>query len=139
MIDRTQVESILKINGLTPSAPDEEIRSILLSARYDKDEVDTAIMVLRENQKTKETRVDGLHKVFRSNDGLQPQEISKLLGIEVDVTEPVEAHANRRDLSRWQFLAVWLASVGVAAVGILVYMYFNQLGPFHPSVDLMFL
>ena len=41
MIKRDQIESILKINGVAPSSPDEQIRLVLLSARYSKDEVDT--------------------------------------------------------------------------------------------------
>ena len=36
-------------------------------------------MVLRENTKTNQTRVDGLHKVFRSSEALNSEEISQLL------------------------------------------------------------
>ena len=44
---------------------------MLISARFDNDEVNAALVVLRENTKTNETRVDGLHKVFRTDEGLQ--------------------------------------------------------------------
>ena len=99
MVKKKDIETILKINGVETTAPDEEIRSVLLSARYNKDEVDTAIMVLRENMLTHETRVNGLHKIFRSDEGLKPAEISALLGIEVDIDDVV-MHRNRtREMS----------------------------------------
>ena len=134
MINREQIESILKINGVTPAAPDEHIRSILLSARYNKDEVDTAIMVLRQNTKTHQTRVDGLHKIFRSDEALQPAEISQLLGIEVDVNDPVQTHGKSRDFSIVQKVFVWVLSVMVAVAGILFYMYLHKIGIFYPSM-----
>ena len=55
MLQKKDIETILKINGVSAVAPDEEIRTVLLSARYNNDEVDTAIMVLRENMKTHQT------------------------------------------------------------------------------------
>jgi len=87
VLQKKQIETILKINGVNPTAPDEEIRSVLLSARYNDDEIDTAIMVLRENVNTKESHVDGLHKVFRTNETLKSQEISSLLGIDVEIDD----------------------------------------------------
>lgn len=136
MIQREQIESILKINGVAPGSPDEQIRSVLLSARYSKDEVDTAIMVLRENTKTNKTRVDGLHKIFRSDQALKPHEISQLLGIEVDVTDAIATQGKTRDFSGVQYAVVWVLSLIVAVAGILLYMYLYKIGIFHPSVGL---
>lgn len=132
MISREQVESVLKINGMTPASPDEHIRSVLLSARYNKDEVDTALMVLREDLRTKETRVDGLHKIFRSDEALKPQEISKLLGIEVDASKFVERKEQPVTSHLFvQYLIVTFCSVAIAAFGIVFYMYINQVGLFY--------
>jgi len=136
MIKREQVEAILKINGVAPSSPDEQIRSVLLSARYSKDEVDAAIMVLRENTKTNKTRVDGLHKVFRSEEALSPDEISSLLGIEVDVDTSVDAQTKARDLSQLQYILLWVFSFIFAVAGVLIYMYLHRIGVFHPSVTM---
>ena len=136
MIKRDQIESILKINGVQPTSPDEEIRSVLLSARYSKDEVDTAIMVLRENTKTNKTRVDGLHKVFRSDEALAPEEISQLLGIEIDLSDRMQNRGNARDFSQLQFVMVWVLSALLAIVGLLFYMYIYKVGVFHPSTGI---
>jgi hypothetical protein len=136
MISRDQIEKILKVNGVAPGSPDEQIRSILLSARYGKDEVDTAIMVLREDTKTRQTRVDGLHKVFRSTQALKPEEISHLLGIDVTIGDTIVNRNKQRNFTIFQYVFVWVLSVVVAVTGILAYMYLHEIGVFHPSVQL---
>lgn len=139
MIQREHIESILKINGVAPGSPDEQIRSVLLSARYSKDEVDTAIMVLRENVVTNKTRVDGLHKIFRSSEALNSKEISQLLGIEVDITDRIAERNKANTVTGVQFAFVWILSVLAAVLGVLTYMYLHKVGLFHPSVGVNFL
>ncbi len=133
-MQKQDIETILKINGVSPEAPDEEIRSVLLSARYNNDEVDTAVMVLKENTKTHQTRVDGLHKVFRSDEALNPQEISALLGIEVEVKELNIEKNNRRQMGTIQSVFVGVVATVIAVSGILFAMYVNHVGIFHPAV-----
>ncbi|USN92089.1 MAG: hypothetical protein H6782_04410 [Candidatus Nomurabacteria bacterium] len=134
MINREHIETILKVNGVAPGSSNEIIRSVLLSARYSKDEADTAIMVLREDIKTRKTRVEGLHKVFRSNEALNSEEISKLLGIDADIDETIALRSQSRELPLVYQFIIWLLSVVVATSGILFYMYLNQMGIFHPVV-----
>lgn len=133
MVNRDQIETILKINGVVPGSADEKIRSVLLSARYSKDEVDTAIMVLRENTKTNSTRVDGLHKIFRTDEGLKPEEISQLLGIDVDISDRIASRSKGRELSIFQYIIVWSASIVLAIAGLMFYMYLHEVGLFHPA------
>lgn len=134
MIKRDQIETILKINGVPPGSPDEEIRSVLLSASYSKDEVDTAIMVLRENVRTNKTRVDGLHKIFRTDESLKPDEISQLLGIEVEIDQTINPGSKRHSLTRVHMVIIWFLSVFLAVSGILFFMYMYKVGIFHPSI-----
>lgn len=138
MINRTQIKSLLKINGVPDTSPDEEIRSVLLSARYSNDEVDTAIMVLREDTKTNKTRVDGLHKIFRTDQALKPEEISQLLGIQVDLTNLPDQQTKSKTISGVYFVFIWMLSIIVALGGVLLYMYMYKIGVFHPSVGLAF-
>ena len=135
MINRDQIEKILKINGVSPADPDEQIRSVLLSARYDNDEVDTAIMVLREDINTKKTRVDGLHKVFRTDQALDSKEIAQLLGIDVDITDRITARENRQRVSFTHHMILWVLSVAFATGAILFYMNMHQVGVYHPAVN----
>lgn len=130
MMNKNQIETILKINGASVSSPDEVIRSVLLSARYKKDEVDTAIMVLRENTKTNKTRVEGLHKIFRTDETLKPNEISQLLGIDVNINDKVEPKSKAREVNGFQFVLIWILSVVCAVAGILIYMYLHKVGIF---------
>jgi hypothetical protein len=125
MIKRSQIENILRVNGVSVTSPDETIRSVLLSARFNKDEVDTAIMVLRENKTTKQVRVDGLHKVFRTDEGLQPKEISELLGIEVDASTFYRSNSSseKDTFAVVQYVIIWLLSVLFAIIAIFLIMY----------------
>lgn len=134
MIDRTYIEKILKINGMSASEPDELIRSVLLSARYDKNEIDTALMVLREDAETKRIRVEGLHKVFRSDDSLKPKEISELLGIDVDLNRYMPEQMDSQRIGLTTIMIIWLCSVAFAVIGVLLFMHMNSVGIFHPSV-----
>lgn len=136
MMQKQDIEKILKINGVSAAAPDEEIRSVLLSARYNNDEVDTAIMVLRENMKTHQTRVEGLHKVFRSDEALNASEISALLGIEVTVNDVVVDKRRGREMSTLQTALVVVVAVVLALFGVVGAMYYYQVGIFHPSSTL---
>ncbi len=133
MADKKQIESILRVNGLGVSAPDEEIRSLLISARFDDDEIKAALVVLRENTVTNETRVDGLHKVFRTDKHLQPKEISKLLGIDISVEDTISKKEKKRHLSYFELALVVFVSFLLAALFILLYMYSQDIGIFHPA------
>jgi hypothetical protein len=133
MISRANVEKVLKVNGVTPEDADEGvIRSVLLNARYNDHEVDTALMVLRENPKTQQSSVEGLHKVFRTDRGLSPDEISSLLGIQIDASDMPTRVDKNREISSLQVSFIWALSVIAAAAGMLFYMYFYEIGPFHP-------
>lgn len=132
MIDKKHIEQILKSNGLAPTSKDEEIKSVLLSARYHEDEVDTAIMVLRENRDSHKTKVDGLHKVFRTDTTLNAKEITSLLGIDVTLDkERVPAGAKARKLTRLSQVMVVIISLLLALLSVLLYMYTLEMGVFH--------
>lgn len=135
MTNRNHIERILKLNGVSPTAKDEEIRSILLSARFNKDEVDTALVILRENLKTNENRVDGLHKVFRTDEALNAAEIYSLLGVDVNLDSKVKVKAGRdaRSFSTLNQTILFFVAIILGFVGILLYMYVAHIGLFHPS------
>lgn len=133
MMTREQLEKLLRLNGLEKTAKDEEIKSVLLSARYKEDEIDAAIMVLRENKHSHKTKVDGLHKVFRSDGSLSSAEISSLLGIDVDLEHRVEAGARARQFSMMSQTLLFLLSILIGLIAVLLYMYTSEIGIFHPT------
>lgn len=132
-MNKKQIQSILKINGFDETTPDDKIRTVLLSARYSKDEVDTALLMLREDPCTREVSVNGLHKIFYSDTHLKPSEISGLLGVDVDLETPISRRSRNNSFSLFQFLIVWFVSVVFAVTGILFYMYINDIGLFHAT------
>jgi len=134
MISKNQIESILKLNGVEPSSPDDLIRSVLMSARYDDDEIDTALLVLRQNIKTNQTRLDGLHKVFRTDQALRPDEISHLLGVEFDFTESMVPQSHERKLTRTNYITIVVLSMVTATSVVMIYMYLQKIGIFHHSI-----
>lgn len=136
MFERSQLEKLLKVNGVEASAPDDEIKSVLLSARWHKNDVETALLVLRENKISHETHVDSLHKVFRSDDKLRPETISALLGIDVDIPQgSIEAKlGHKRYISMGQILQICAVSVCLSLLFVLGSMWFLEMGIFYPTL-----
>jgi len=136
MLERANIERLLRLNGVGPSAADEEIKSVLISARWHENDIETALLVLKENTKSHETRVDTLHKVFRSDDSLHPQTISALLGIDVDVAQGALDHKKkmRPSLSAGQALQIGVVSAGLAIACILASMWYLEMGVFHAAM-----
>jgi hypothetical protein len=133
MLEKDNIEAFLRVNGIAPTAKDEEIRSVLLSARWNHDEVDTALMVLKENIKDQTTHVDTLHKVFNSDKRLSAAEISSLLGITVniannEVNTPIAKFTERNE--NLNFFAALLLSVTISLSSIGYLMYREKAGFF---------
>ncbi len=135
MIEKRNIEAFLKVNGIPPTAKDEEIRSVLLSARWNNNEVDTALMVLKENTKSNETHVDTLHKVFNSDDRLSSSEISKLLGIDVTLSDQdvTDINAKHQLSKNSTALITFILSIIIAVSSIGYLMYKEKAGVFHTT------
>lgn len=132
MIDRKHIEQFLSVNGMTPDSPDEEIRSLLISARWHHHDVETALVVLREDPKTRKQRIDTVHRVFNAEQRLNPETISSLLGMDVEVDSVVADH--RKDLRRRylsQIYSIVILSVVASFVFLFALMWFMQVGVFH--------
>jgi hypothetical protein len=133
MIEKRNIEAFLRVNGIPATANDEEIRSVLISARWNENEVDTALMVLKENKDTKETHVDTLHKVFNTDDRLSAAEISTLLGIDVQLSNEDVGDINlkRARIERAQGLISFALSIVIALSSIGYLMYQEKAGFFN--------
>jgi hypothetical protein len=137
MIEKQHVEALLKANGIPPTAADEEIRSILISARWNDNDVDTALMVLKENKESKATHVDTLHKVFHSDDRLSPSDISSLLGVKVsmDPDNVLNVEVKRRKVERTQSMISLILALSIVLLGLTYLMYAEQAGVFHAGAS----
>ncbi len=134
MIDKHHVEELLRLNGVQATAPDEEIKSVLISARWHEKDVETALLVLRENKQSHETHVERLNKVFTSDDALQPELISSLLGVDVDVSHLSHRGINRkprRNVTLGQAIQIGILSTTLSCVCIVGAMWYMDIGFFH--------
>jgi len=110
-----------------------------VSANWHHDDVETALMVLRENTVSHETHVDTLHKIFRSDERLKPETISSLLGIDMDISsKDIEL---KRKLAKGRFtmglvVQIFLVSLFFAVVIMLSSMWLLEFGIFHQTVML---
>jgi hypothetical protein len=134
MIDKRHVESLLHLHGMSPTSPEEEIRSVLLSAQYDSKEIDTAITVLRQNTSDNTSRLEGLHKIYRTDQGLKPNEVSELLGIDINVSALEIKNHRARGMTGGEYFIVLSLALVLAFGGLLYAMYEHETGPFHPTV-----
>jgi len=133
MIEKKRIEDFLRANGVPATAPDEEIRSILLGASFDENEVNTALLILKENTISNETHIDALHKIFRSDNRLKPSEISSLLGISVNLSDN-DIYYNTADKRRTTIINAFFISLFVVIfvfLGLFIMMYVDQVGPFY--------
>ncbi len=134
MISREQVETLLRIHGVPPTAPDEQIRSILMSAEYHDEEVEGALLVLREAKNSPDAKLNGLYKIYRTDKSLEPNEISSLLGIDVNIDAlPIKKMRQTTFTLRENVLIIILALL-LAFIAVFYTMYEQQIGPFHISL-----
>lgn len=137
MFTRNQIEKLLQVNGVAVDDSDEQIKSVLISAQWHADDVEAAILVLRENIHSHETHVDSLHKIFRSDDRLRPETISSLLGIEMDITsadiELSRARA-RGGMTSMQIMFITIMSLVLSLLFVFVAMWYLKMGLFHTTL-----
>lgn len=137
MLTREHIERMLAVNGLPKDAPDEEIKSILLSAHWHQNDVETALLVLRENKKTHSESVGTLHNVFSSDTRLSAEAVNSLLGIKIDIPSRDLKKGSGRTHGRTLgfYLRVLVLGLLVAALAISWIMWQLQLGFWHdPTV-----
>lgn len=129
MIHKDLVEQYLRANGVEPSAPDDEIKEVLFSAKWHHDDIDTALMVLREDPETHQTHVDSLHKVFHSDERLQPETISALLGIDVTIKND-EQRAKENRMAASSVVSMVVVACALSSTFVLVAMWYLKIGVF---------
>lgn len=137
MFKKEHIEKMLRLNGVSLDDPDDVIKSVLISAQWHEDDVEAAVLVLRENKDSHETHVDSLHKVFRSDERLRPETISSLLGIEMDLSSKdieVRRKRARRALMPSQVLVMAVISLVLSLIFVFAAMWYLETGLFHQTL-----
>ena len=137
MLEREHIEKLLKLNGVSVTAPDEEIKSVLLSARWHKNDVETALLVLRENKISHETHVDSLHKIFSTDEHLQPETISALLGVDVSISNEdldLRKRYSKNAIAPQQMMQIGVVSLVLSLIFVFASMWYLEMGVFHVTM-----
>lgn len=137
MFQRSHIEKLLRLNGIEPPAKNEDIKSILISAKWHEDDIEAAITVMQEDPESHETHVDSIHKVFRTDERLRPETVSALLGIQMDMTSSdvdVSRSGAKGGMSMSQMTVIALSSLILSLIFVLAAMWHLQMGLFHQTL-----
>lgn len=130
MLKIEQLHLLLRVNGLSAESTDEEIRSVLISASFNETDIEQALFFLR-NDSVKTSNLEGLNKIFRTSTTLDSAEISKLLGIEVELNdESVQKQKASSESLMQDFVVIFLACI-IALSGVLLVMFIYEVGIFY--------
>lgn len=125
MISKEHLYNFLRINGLTPSSPDEKVRSVLEAARWSADDIDAAVILLHSSARQEEVeRKIEAKKVTETK--VAPETLASVLGTEIifDHTtfQSVKKESHKR-IRRFNF-AYFAVFVIVFLLPILFTLYF---------------
>jgi len=134
MIDRSYIERILKLNGLGPDAPDEEIKSLLVSASWHEKDVETALVVLREDSDSNQ-HIKSVHQVLNTEDKINYLDLQSLLGINVDVkSTPYVVVRNQTQALKAQIFSILVIATIISLLSLIGVMWFFKIGFFYDSL-----
>jgi hypothetical protein len=137
MFQRQDIEKLLRLNGVSLDDSEDEIKSVLISAQWHKDDVEAAVMVLSENPNDHKTHIDSLHKVFRSDERLRPETISSLLGIDMNITSKEIEQRKRQangNMQPSQILTVAVMALMLSLIFVFASMRYLEMGLFHKTL-----
>lgn len=139
MVDRLHVENFLRINGIPPTAPDEEIKSALMTAKWHEHDVEIALMALRGEKHGGEVEVIAAHQLLHTDAHVTPDTLSKLLGVRVELGEDKVTALYKSELSHERSLMATVnfivLAILVAFIGIFIAMYILNIGPFYSPIE----
>lgn len=136
MLRKDHIESFLRVNKIPETASDEEIRQALLFARWTEEDIQFALLTLRnKGGDTDEVELTAGHGVLHSDYRPSPQALSSLLGLTVSLNESaiLDTHEEKkRTFSSVLTSLLMLILAALVAYGIgNVLMYILGIGPYY--------
>ena len=123
MISRESLEAILIANGVSPTAPDEEIKMLLVKAQWIDHDITTAITVLRENEQN-QLSSESVSTKRLNDDKLDQAAIADLLNITVDASH-FDTTTERTTVSRLYPLLTIVALSSLLTVIVAAGLYYS--------------
>jgi hypothetical protein len=132
MMTREELETLLHIHGESLQSRPERIREVLVGAQYPESEITILLTYTQNHPDRAPKRVSGLHKIFRTDQCLAPEEINALLGIEVTI-DTLRDYNKPKTRDFLQTLMIIVFTLLLAAFGLIFTMYFGEIGIFHEA------
>lgn len=140
MISKEHIENFLKINDIPADAPDTEIKSALVRARWHERDVELALVVLRGSGEQTEVSIGDSERVLIGEHSIAPETISSLLGIDINLYRKslLDTDRERRNV---HFSNVFLFTITITAALLFAFMsalglmYIMSIGPFYNPVE----
>lgn len=141
MVDRQHITNFLRLNGVSPTSPEDDIAEVLRIARWHEDDIRTALLKLRgEEEKSEQSLSDNPHNLFFTNAPVTPETLTSLLGMDVSIPHAreyaLEQRSAREDqLTTLVVLLTILTSVVLGVFATLFIMSIYNIGPFYSPVE----
>lgn len=137
MYTKKYVQQVLRVNGLSPTSPDAEIKKQLAYTCCNLDEV--FLSALRDPNVSEDAVICGTASVgsrstiLTAEQRLRPMAIKNLLGIDVAVnySDLDAARLQRKNISPRQLFSIFVWSIVCATAMIMGVMWYLKVGFFH--------
>lgn len=139
MYTKKYVEQVLKVNGLSPSSSDAEIKNLLAHTCCN---LDTAFLAaLRDPKVTGDAVICGTvsagftSTILTAEQRLRPNSIKDLLGIDVEINyaDLDSARSARQSVSIGQIMGIAVSSLLFAGLLLVGVMWYFEVGFFHTA------
>lgn len=134
MVDRLHIQRILRLNGVSEIASPEEIKMVLLKAGLSLRDLDTVALFSENIVTNNEIATGGVQTLFKTDNALNPEHISSLLGIRVQVSK-IQLEKEYSVVSKAVFALQVLCTVTFtflfATAGVIALLWYTKTGFFH--------
>ena len=134
MVEKSHVEQLLKINGVLSDASDDEIKSVLVRARWHEKDVEQAIALLKNNLTEEAKKTDPFQTLFKNDAKLRPDLISSLLGVDITILKN-DVVINKKDkvphVSLRLLCEIIFVSIVLSCASLFAAMWYLEMGVFH--------
>lgn len=145
MHDRQFINNFLKINGISAEASNDDVAEVLESAKWTKEEIDTALLILRGDVDDSGIVAVTKHDtaLFRPDIDISSRQLSRLLGVDVIVDPSLvrdlhSGHVKKKNARLREDLALWtiiiLLSIILALVVAWLLIFMMKIGPYREAV-----
>jgi hypothetical protein len=142
MVEKEHIANFLRINGISLTAPDDEIRNALIYARWHERDIEYALLVLRDDNHGS-IDVTASHGILVSDRKLAPETLTSLLGIDVSLdrnrfSEELTDHEVERTNNTARSLVLLTTSVFFAFLAAMLIMFLLKIGPYYSPLEQSF-